>query len=448
MPRRLILNQNQRRNMLNVRVKDFQSIGDISFDISGFTVIVGKNNLGKSAIVRAIDAALTNRPGSEFVRWGKTKSEVTLKKDDLNVKWQKGDTAVYEVNGQSYSKLNRAVPQPIIDAGIKKIEVGDKKFNPLVAHQFEELFLLDEPGSVITEFLSIIYNLNILSDADNLCLKELRAGKSLLKTREADLTLLKENIDKYKDLDSIKKELVDIKALDKKCASLQSALSDINDYINRCNIVNRNISVLNRVSDITIPNTDKIDEKSMEFSWLNNTIAALKTLLVSVKNLKTATLVSIPEYNSTSNMIQITEELSELNQTYSAIIIKIEKQKLILEALKDTDSVSKISAIQETINVVEELFKLHSIYNNTQRTTKTLENSHLILQSIDCLSTVDIEKGIQALDHVKDISEKFTSSVKTVRELKTELDKTNLALESEQKNYSEFETCPLCLKTL
>jgi len=140
--------------MLKLKIKDFQSVGDISFDVDGFTVIVGKNNRGKSAIIRAVDAALNNRSGDDFIRWGKTKSEVSFSKDGLEVDWVKGDSAKYKVNGESFTKLNRSVPQPIIEAGIKKIEVGDTKLSPQIAHQFKELFLLDNPSS-ITKFFPL-----------------------------------------------------------------------------------------------------------------------------------------------------------------------------------------------------------------------------------------------------------------------------------------------------
>ena len=180
--------------MLKASVKDFQSISNAQIDIDGFTVVIGKNNLGKSALVRAIDAALTNRTGNEFIQWGKKETQVHLKKDDLDILWKKGDSASYKINGKSYSKLNRAVPPPILEAGFRKIEIGDLKLTPLVAPQFEELFLLDKPGSVITEALSVIYKLNVLSDADSLCQKEIRSTKALLKTWDSDLQKTKNEL--------------------------------------------------------------------------------------------------------------------------------------------------------------------------------------------------------------------------------------------------------------
>ena len=46
-----------------VNIKNYQSIKDVSFEVDGFTVIIGKNNIGKSAIIRALEAPLANQAG-------------------------------------------------------------------------------------------------------------------------------------------------------------------------------------------------------------------------------------------------------------------------------------------------------------------------------------------------------------------------------------------------
>ena len=108
--------------MVRVKINNFQSISSASFDIEGFTVIVGKNNRGKSAVIRAIDAALSNKTGGGLIKWDKPHASVELTvKDsnhkDMNVLWEKGDTTVYKIDGKSYEKLNRAIPPPILEAG-------------------------------------------------------------------------------------------------------------------------------------------------------------------------------------------------------------------------------------------------------------------------------------------------------------------------------------------
>ena len=214
--------------MTEIGIKNFQSIGDISLLINGFTAIVGKNNIGKSAIVRAIQSALTNQAGSDFIRKGKKTVEVSFKKESVDIEWKKGSTATYIVNNESYSKLNRAVPQPIIDAGYRKVELGDYKIDPLIANQFSPLFLLNETGSTITEALSVLYKLDVLSIADELCQKELRSTKNIQKTRASDLEQLNKQLEPYQKFDELKKDFKELEKIEEEYNNLKKEGKKVN----------------------------------------------------------------------------------------------------------------------------------------------------------------------------------------------------------------------------
>jgi len=390
--------------MLNVKIKNFQSIGNISFDVDGFTVIVGKNNLGKSAIIRAIDAALTNRTGSEFVRWGKTKAEVSLKKDALDVSWVKGDSATYKVNGQSFSKLNRAIPQPILDAGIKKIEMGDQKLNPLIAHQFEELFLLDEPGSVITDVLSVIYNLHILSDANDLCLKDLKSKKSLLKVRESDRSGLQEQLDKYKDLDSIKVEMKAIQELDRKSKELSAEILLLDRCINEVQRLNGEVKRLQKISQVVIPSPDQIEKDLMEYTWFSQAVESLRSILGLVRKLDTASKAMVPEY----------------------------------------------ATAQELIGQLSEVTEYKYLLDVTEEVVEGLKNVTSNLKSVESLSSTlpTLEEKIKDVADFSALAEGFISSARSVKALQLDIENGSKELNKFQEEYSQFKTCPLCQKPL
>ena len=50
--------------MLDVEIRNFQSIDHVHLRVEGFTALVGRSNIGKSAVVRAVKAALTGYPRS------------------------------------------------------------------------------------------------------------------------------------------------------------------------------------------------------------------------------------------------------------------------------------------------------------------------------------------------------------------------------------------------
>ena len=64
--------------MIRVNVENFQSLADVEVQLEGLTALVGPSDRGKSALVRAISAALFNLPGEYFVRTGTESARVTI----------------------------------------------------------------------------------------------------------------------------------------------------------------------------------------------------------------------------------------------------------------------------------------------------------------------------------------------------------------------------------
>ena len=342
--------------MFKIKIKDFQSISDLSLEIKGFTVVIGRNNLGKSAIVRAVDAALTNRPRNDFIRWGKIKTEVSLEKDGLTVDWKKGEKTVYKVNGQPYSGLNRAVPKPITDAGFKQLEIGDAKCNPLIAHQFKELFLINESGSTVTEVLSKIYKINIINDADALCQKSLRAAKSLQKTREADLTALDKQLENFKDLEDLKKKNGALKILEAKAESLRKEIAEINLYEAAVGGLNRNIGKLEGVKDVVFPEIKGTGKNISDYQWLKNTCSDLKKSAETFQRLRKVTTISFPDIKNAETAVADFRWCRDTCEKFHGMLDALKKMKPAISArfpdvsaLKDSvDSLTALNAVYGT----------------------------------------------------------------------------------------------------
>lgn len=330
--------------MTKVRIKNFQSIGDASIDIDGFTVVVGKNNIGKSALVRAIDAALTNRTGNEFIRRGTKKSEVSVQHADLDIIWEKGSKASYKVNDVPYTALGRSVPQPVEDAGFRKMEVGNEKLNPILASQFKPLFLLDKPGSAITEALSKMYKLNIISKADDLCQKEIRRNKTLLRTREADLKEVDEKLERFKDFENTKKEIERLAFLNSKIEHLRTEVAQIQEYDDRIKQASDRITSLQAVSGVDVPSTDGIDETMGHMKMLDEWGMRLREIATSVKRMTPISDVSIPDKDLGifDNLIRDYEEIDKLRDTMERHAKEITtKQQELQEIESDLNQAQK-----------------------------------------------------------------------------------------------------------
>ena len=73
-----------------VKVKDFQSLADVEIELNGFITITGVNNVGESALRRAVYFAHYGKDGDFFIRTGTNRTEVEVKyNDDIHLKWIK-----------------------------------------------------------------------------------------------------------------------------------------------------------------------------------------------------------------------------------------------------------------------------------------------------------------------------------------------------------------------
>ena len=159
--------------MIEIEITNYESIDHTKIVVDGLTTIVGRNYLGKSSILRAINAALTNKDGTDFISWGKTFCEVHIKFPDLDILWHKENGKnYYKINGKEYTKIGRGdPPKEILDAGFKPLEIGDKKINLNYAVQFFPLFLVDKKDSKSADILTSVYGLDCIYKAIDLCNK-------------------------------------------------------------------------------------------------------------------------------------------------------------------------------------------------------------------------------------------------------------------------------------
>ena len=169
-------------NPIEVRIQNFQSIKDVSFRIHGFTTITGKTNIGKSAIVRAIAKSILNAPVTNMVRHGEKFCEVELHSEGWGFRWQKAEKGVnrYYIDGKEnpLDSVGRGQVQEIADFGFGSIKIGESKYlYPWYASQFDPIFLLNQSGPAITDFISEVSRLDILQNGIVICNKKKKQFK-------------------------------------------------------------------------------------------------------------------------------------------------------------------------------------------------------------------------------------------------------------------------------
>jgi len=178
---------------MHVHIQNFQSLKDVQFDISGFTVLVGRSNLGKSATIRAIEGALFNAPVEAYVRDGASSLMVRLTSPDFDIQWRKGGGHNdYTVDGVSFESVGRDVPDVIRQKGFRDLEVNKNHLRVQVSDQFHPLFLLDCTGTDAAQAISDVHRIYEIQSAQEAVDKDRRAVRAEIKVREKDLLTAKD----------------------------------------------------------------------------------------------------------------------------------------------------------------------------------------------------------------------------------------------------------------
>jgi len=214
---------------VKIRVQNFQSIVDSEIEVSGLTVITGSNNGGKSALHRAVYGAVTNARGTKFVRHGKDQCTVTVTfGDGRTLVWEKGEKVnSYTVDGKTLNKVGTGVPPPEVQSlGILPIEAAGRELWPQFAHQFTgQVFLLDQPGSVLAESIADVTRVGVLNEALRNTQSERRGLGTELKVRVADVAKLEAQESTYAGLDVVEMLTREADILDREVSSIQDQLT-------------------------------------------------------------------------------------------------------------------------------------------------------------------------------------------------------------------------------
>jgi hypothetical protein len=216
---------------VKIRVQNYQSIEDSEIEVSGLTIITGSNNRGKSALHRAVFGAFTNAKGTKFVRHGKEKAVVTLKFDDGHtLVWEKGEKVnSYTVDGKTLNKVGAgAPPLEVQSLRVLPIEASGREFWPQFAHQFTgQVFLLNEPGSVLAESIADVARVGVLNEALRSTQSEKRSLVAEVKVRNADLAKLEAQESTYAGLDAVGGIMASAEALDLLVTECEEQLASV-----------------------------------------------------------------------------------------------------------------------------------------------------------------------------------------------------------------------------
>lgn len=255
---------------VTVRVQNFQSIKDATVVIDGFTVVTGTNNTGKSALMRAIRAAFQNARGTSFIRHGADKCIVEIDfGDGHTLRWEKGrgkgDKPTYIINGGAPIHPGQGVPDEVLKMGVRPIVVGKDEVWPQFAPQFTgQLFLINQPGSVLAEAVSDVDRVSQLNQALRLAESDKRAASAELKVRLIDEEAQVKELARFDGIDKVAEDVAEVEQHGQRVLRVSKALEAARDLKDRLDRSRKAVSDLAGVDLVDVPDdTDLADLKEM-----------------------------------------------------------------------------------------------------------------------------------------------------------------------------------------
>lgn len=184
-------------------IKDYQSLESAVLEVDQLTVVTGRSNLGKSALIRAIAAAWFGQYGESFVRRGQSMTAVGVRFDDGQaIKWYKvpaskkvpGKESVLEINGQKHTKVGKEHDQLTAPLGLRALEAGGGYYHPQVARQFDPVFLVGENESTAAEIFRVLGKGDVVAYARTAAKKDHGALLAEKKGKDQDLQGLDQDL--------------------------------------------------------------------------------------------------------------------------------------------------------------------------------------------------------------------------------------------------------------
>jgi len=176
--------------MLTLSMKNFQSIRKSHLDVSGITCIVGSNNSGKTAHIRALRALVLNHSNDDFIHSGSDSFFIGLQfagKDGKpqEVVYGRKESPLYRINGEAFRKVNRRSLSEVSGRGdFLVMEAGGGKALPQFAFQGEAAFPFSFSEGAVYEVFAGFLGVEALEE--------------LLRDRKKQVAFLKDESEKQK----------------------------------------------------------------------------------------------------------------------------------------------------------------------------------------------------------------------------------------------------------
>jgi len=441
--------------MFKVRVVNFQSIKDATVEVDGFTVITGPNNSGKTALVRAVAGAFTNPRGHSFVRNGEAHSTVEIDfSDGHSLVWEKGAKVNrYVVDGKALEKVGQGAPPEIQALGMCSVEAAGRELWPQIAQQFVgQVFLIDQPGSVLAEAVADVNKVGVLNESLRLSQSDRRSAASELKVRKDDAAKHEEAVRKFDGLDEALLKVERAKEVAQRITADRSRLEQLRALHTRVSAAMNLVKSIAPVRDLP-----KVNET------LGPKLLVAESRLVQLRSLRgrLADAVGIHEKLSPVRGLPVVAEGmgSKLSNTH----VKLDQLRSMSRRLRDLTVTHERLAPARTIPVVGDAIDARVKKIDAALSWAGAMEAKIKRAKAECATARQAEKDLRGLSlpdlsGVETIQEQLATLIRTchaVQIARVSVDTLRVRLGSTREDYESAERgvrsllgeageCPFC----
>lgn len=425
-----------------ISIKDFQSLKNVELElVPGLNLVVGKTNIGKTAIIRAIDSALFNIGNDDFVRSGQKYCGISI--DNGTHKMTYARSAVGKNEKTAYQFDNGVVQRKV---GRTQLEEVQKYFNIRDVrmqngtkvklnfwYQNDKPFLMDKTSGQLYEFLS-------LSSCDKYT-KVLKVMQGDEKALKSDIAIITSEIDTYKKLITKKQEVVNKNQgydkvyenaviLSRKSTKLNNLISLLNDIKSLKSTIeakgNRLFKINVKLDSMKFDDISNIYQNTIKFyTTLYNRGKVVVGLRKNLQDIKSKELyVSSKKFSVFDNV-----DFTFIKEKINSLILLKQKIKIIHDSASYcVSSKNKINGkINESVKISNSFY---SDLNTDSNVIKKLKSKFNSLKNV-----------FRVLDEVKSVNDKI---LKKEKSLKSVIEKVQKADEDFESFKLEAGYCPLC----
>jgi len=309
-----------------ISVQNFQSHKNSVIKLSpGVNAFIGDSDHGKTAILRAINWCVNNKPSGDAFRsfWGgETKVALSVDNHIDVTRYRDDNTNDYflaEYDGEEdtptqyekYTAFGQGVPEQITDA----LNIKDINFQS----QMSSSFLLSSSSGEVARYLNSIVGLDIIDTAMYNINKIKREEERELKFQEDKLESSKKELEQYNDVDDRRR------ALDRLLSLEQRIVSRKEKYASLHNLVSSQRVVAEKYNEF--PDLDKVGKE----------IAKVILLKEEIKELSEKNIDMYNDYIEIYNSNIVLEEQNWTGRAAKAIE-GLEKEESALKTIKDNQN--------------------------------------------------------------------------------------------------------------